>query len=185
MAEEGFPWIVVVRGEAEGREVRVALEFQDAGRVLSPASYTVGQSFVDRLLSIIRSHDHWVVKTVIEEVRSPEGERLPLCTPLFALLSRSRPMGLSAGALFISSGPSGEPSTPSDGEAEYHESYSLEGLSPPGFAAACSDAPRLFPRFIARLVRRPESFASVSLLLPRALHPRRRKGRDRTQERTS
>lgn len=167
-------WIIIVRGDAEGKEVRIALDFQDAESILSPSSHRVGVSFIDQLLTLFRRHDNWLIKTIIEEVRTPEGNPIAPTSPLFALLSRSRGRGLSAGALFIAET---EPSntTTDDSLPQQDEDYSLlstaecyliAGLCPIGFAAACADDPRLLTRFITRLLKRPEAFGDVSLLLP-------------------
>jgi hypothetical protein len=174
LAETLNAWILIVRGEAEGKEVRVALEFQDAESILSPRSHRVGATFIDQLLNLFSLHDNWLIKTIIEEVRTPEGTTLTSTTPLFAILSRSRSRGLSAGALFIAETASQEIVTDdslSQQETDFSllntaESYSLVGISPIGFAAACADDARLFTRFITRLLKRPEAFIDVSLLLP-------------------
>jgi hypothetical protein len=99
--EDPKNWVVIIRGEAEGQEVRVALDFQDAEALLTPSTVIVGDSFLNQLLELIRQNDEWAIKTVIEEVRTPQETLLSLNTPLFAILTKSHPRGLSAGALFI------------------------------------------------------------------------------------
>ncbi len=174
MEEKISAWIVIVRGDAEGKEVRVAIEFQDAETILSPRSHRVGVPFIDQLLTLFRLHDNWLIKTIIEEVRTPKGTPLVPTSPLFALLSRSKSRGLSAGALFIAETGSSNTNTNnllSRQDEDFAllaaaECYQVAGISPIGFAAACSDDPRLFTRFITRLLKRPEAFTDVSLLLP-------------------
>jgi hypothetical protein len=174
--EETSPWIVIVRGEAEGMEQRVAIDFEDTELIFGSEGYAVSRNFVKRLLLLVRQNKHFVIKTIIEDVRTPETTKVPLKTPLFALLSRSQRRGLSAGALFIAPEESSfveSPSTPALSEtssfrAGAAERYNLVGLSPIGFAAACADDVRLFARFLARLLKHPESFSDVSLILPRS-----------------
>jgi hypothetical protein len=167
-------WIVIIRGESEGQDIRVALDFQNAEVLLSPRNFIVGDAFINQLLDLIQTREHWVIKTVIEEVRTPQEDKLPLNTPIFAILTKSYPRGLSAGALFLSE------EVVLDHEAVSEQSddapgsilgaskrFVLTGLSPVGFTAACADDPKLFTRFISRLLKRPEAFEEVSLLLPR------------------
>jgi hypothetical protein len=174
LIEESEPWIVVVRGEVEGVEQRVAIDFEDTELIFGSEGYAVSPNFVKRLLKLVHQNEHWVVKTTIDDVRSPDTTPVPLTTPLFVLLSRSKPRGLSAGALFISpeESSSAKPSplpSQSTSHLEHNavERYNLVGLSPVGFAAACADDERLFARFLTRLLNRPETFSDVSLILPR------------------
>ena len=167
-------WIVIIHGEAEGQDVRVALDFQNTEALLSPRNFIVGDAFINQLLELIQTREHWVIKTVIEEVRTPQESKLPLNTPLFAILTKSYPRGLSAGALFISEVVSLDPEAASEQPVATPDSilgtskrFILSGLSPVGFTAACADDPKLFTRFISRLLKRPEAFEEVSLLLPR------------------
>ena len=176
MTEERATWIIVVRGEAEGMEQRVAIDFEDTELIFGSEGYAVSSNFVRRLLTLIGQNSHWVIKTIIDDVRTPEGTPFPLVTPLFVLLSRSQPRGLSAGALFIA--PEDSLSTPisttpalsktSSLENGAAERYNLVGISPVGFAVACADDVRLFARFLARLLKHPEAFSDVSLILPRS-----------------
>ncbi len=158
---------MVVRGEAEGVEQRVAIDFEDTELFFGSKGYAVSPNFVKRLLALVRKNEHWVIKTIIEDIRTPETTPFPLVTPLFVLLSRSHPRGLSAGALFIAPDDSSLSQT-SSVEVGSAERYNLVGLSPIGFAAACADDVRLFARFLARLLKHPEAFQEVSLLLPRS-----------------
>lgn len=167
-------WIVVIRGEVEGKDVRVALDFQNAESLFSPSFFIVGDAFINQLLELIQSREKWVVKTVIEEVRTPQEIRLLSDTPLFALLTKSYPRGLSAGALFIleevALQPEAVPTTPFETTNSIlapSKRFMLTGLSPVGFTAACAEDTRLFARFISRLLKRPDAFEEVSLLLPR------------------
>lgn len=167
-------WIVIIRGEAEGQDVRVALDFQNAETLLSPRHFIVGEAFLNQLLELIQTREHWVIKTVIEEVRTPQENRLSLSTPLFAILTKSYPRGLSAGALFISEEVTFDYEATSEQAVQNTDSllgeskrFALTGLSPVGFTAACADDHKLFTRFISRLLKRPEAFEEVSLLLPR------------------
>lgn len=167
-------WIIVIRGEAEGQDVRVALDFQNAEALLSPRNFIVGDAFLNQLLELIQTREKWVIKTVIEEVRTPQENKLPLNTPLFAILTKSYPRGLSAGALFISEEAALDHEVASEQSVETTDSilgatkrFALIGLSPVGFTAACAEDPKLFTRFISRLLKRPEAFEEVSLLLPR------------------
>ncbi len=167
-------WIVVIRGEAEGKDVRVALDFQNAESLFSPSFFIVGDAFINQLLELIQSREKWVVKTVIEEVRTPQEIKLLSDTPLFALLTKSYPRGLSAGALFIleevALQPEAVPTTPFETTNSIlapSKRFMLTGLSPVGFTAACAEDIRLFARFISRLLKRPDAFEEVSLLLPR------------------
>ncbi len=176
--EEPSNWVVIIRGEAEGQEIRVALDFQDAESLLSPSTVVVGESFLNQLLELIRQNDEWAIKTVIEEVRNPHETPLTLDTPLFVILTKSHPRGLSAGALFITEDYELENSKSQPTRASHTESsllnattrFILVGLSPIGFAAACGEDKRLFTRFISRLLKRPHRFAEVSLLLPQKIH---------------
>lgn len=167
MTEETAPWIVVVRGESDGTEQRVAIDFEDTETIFGAEGYAISSNFVKRLLTLIRKNSHFVIKTIIDDIRAPDGTPFPLETPLFALLSRSKQRGLSAGALFIAPEEPASPSPPSV-EVDFAERYGLVGLSPVGFAAACADDYRLFARFLARLLKHPEAFSDVSLLLPRS-----------------
>lgn len=175
--EEPSNWVVIIRGEAEGQEVRVALDFQDAESLLSPSMVVVGESFLNQLLELIRQKDEWAIKTVIEEVRTPQEAPLALDTPLFVILTKSHPRGLSAGALFITEDYGIENSESQTSKAPNTESsllnattrFILVGLSPVGFAAACGEDKRLFTRFISRLLKRPHRFTEVSLLLPQKI----------------
>ncbi|MFX0078487.1 MAG: hypothetical protein ACFE8O_04550 [Candidatus Hermodarchaeota archaeon] len=175
--EEPINWVVIIRGEAEGQEVRVALDFQDAESLLAPSTVVVGESFLNQLLELIRQNDEWAIKTVIEEVRTPQETPLTLDTPLFVILTKSHPRGLSAGALFITEDYELENSETQPTRAPYTKSsllntttrFILVGLSPVGFAAACSEDKRLFTRFISRLLKRPHRFTEVSLLLPQKI----------------
>lgn len=172
--EDPKKWVVIIRGEAEGQEVRVALDFQDAEALLTPSTVIVGDSFLNQLLELIRQNDEWAIKTVIEEVRTPQETLLSLNTPLFAILTKSHPRGLSAGALFITEDYGLEISESQTTESPETDSsllnastrFILVGLSPVGFAAACGEDKRLFTRFISHLLKRPHRFTEVSLLLP-------------------
>ena len=176
--EKDATWEVIVHGEAEGREALVAIDFQDAASILAPREISIGTSFIDRLLGLIRLYEHWIVKTVIEEVRTPQGDSIDHASPLFAILSKSHPRGLSAGALFI--GEVGFTDTEEDstngartGSRELFlntQRFSLVGISPVAFSAACSEDSKLFSRFISRLLNRPDAFSEVSLLLPRDVY---------------
>ncbi|MFX1562455.1 MAG: hypothetical protein ACFFDP_04025 [Promethearchaeota archaeon] len=172
LTEKFDAWIVIVRGDAEGKEVRVALEFQDAESLLKSGSHRVGSSFINQLLNLFRLHDNWLIKTIIDEVRTPDGTPLHPSIPLFALLSKSRSRGLSTGALFIAETESTNANESFPRQDTNHsllnttDSYLLTGLSPIGFAAACADDHRLFTRFLTRLLRHPETFSDVSLLIP-------------------
>jgi hypothetical protein len=167
VVEESGVWIVVIRGEAEGRQVRVALDFYDTISLTTSSRYSVGATFIERLLALVGMNEHWAIKTVIEEVRTPQNERLDSTTPLFVLLSKSQPRGLSVGALFT-----GEDATPpislssSQALPDSAARYLLTGVSPVGFAAAYGEDCRLFGRFLTRLLNHPEAFSEVSLLLP-------------------
>ncbi|MFX1565105.1 MAG: hypothetical protein ACFFCH_03860 [Promethearchaeota archaeon] len=167
-------WIVIIRGEAEGQDVRVALDFQNIEPLLGPRNLIVGDAFVGQLLELIHSHEQWVIKTVIEEVRTPQEHILPPGVPLFAILTKSHPRGLSAGALFLIEEVALQPDKAPELATEKMEfiltpakRFTLVGLSPVGFTAACAEDPKLFTRFISRLLKRPEAFEEVSLLLPR------------------
>ncbi|MFX1319164.1 MAG: hypothetical protein ACFE9D_01560 [Promethearchaeota archaeon] len=167
-------WIVIIRGESEGKDIRVALDFQNAEPLFSPSFFIVGDTFINQLLELIQSREQWVIKTVIEEVRTPQQANLPSETPLFALLTKSHPRGLSAGALFIleeiALQPDVVPTTPFETTNSIlapSKRFMLTGLSPLGFSAACAEDTRLFARFISRLLKRPDAFEEVSLLLPR------------------
>ena len=167
-------WIVIIRGEAEGQDVRVALDFQNAESLLSPRHFIVGDAFINQLLELIQTRDNWVIKTVIEEVRTPQENKLPDKIPLFAVLTKSHPRGLSAGALFLIEDIALQPEDVTERSAEGSNSilgpskrFILVGLSPVGFTAACAEDSKLFTRFISRLLKRPEAFEEVSLLLPR------------------
>ncbi len=174
--EESEPWVVVVRGEVDGVEQRVAIDFEDTDLIFGSEGYAVSSNFVKRLLTLVQKNEHWIIKTTIDDVRSPETTPIPLTTPLFVLLTRSKPRGLSAGALFISpeesvsstTSPSPLQSKPSLLKNDAADRYNLVGLSPVGFAAACADDVRLFARFLARLLKHPETFSDVSLILPRS-----------------
>lgn len=175
--EEPSNWVVIIRGESNGQEVRVALDFQDAESLLSPSTVVVGESFLNQLLELIRQNDDWAIKTVIEEVRTPQETPLTLNTPLFIILTKSHPRGLSAGALFITEDYGLEIDKSYTAEAPHTESsllnatarFILVGLSPVGFAAACGEDKRLFTRFISHLLKRPHRFTEVSLLLPQKI----------------
>jgi hypothetical protein len=175
--EEPKNWVVIIRGEAEGQEVRVALDFQDAEALFTPSTVIVGDSFLNQLLELIRHNDDWAIKTVIEEVRTPQETLLTLNTPLFAILTKSHPRGLSAGALFITEDYGLEISESQTTESPDTDSsllnsstrFILVGLSPVGFAAACGEDTRLFTRFISHLLKRPHRFTEVSLLLPQKI----------------
>jgi hypothetical protein len=167
-------WIIIIRGEAEGKDVRVALDFQSAESLFSPSHFIVGDTFISQLLDLIQTREQWVIKTVIEEVRTPQETILPSDIPLFAILTRSYPRGLSAGALFLIEEVALQPDTTPSTSYETTNSllapskrFMLTGLSPMGFTAACAEDSRLFARFISRLLKRPEAFKEVSLLLPR------------------
>jgi hypothetical protein len=171
--EDAQSWIIIVRGEADGQDVRVAIDFQDAEVLFHPRSHSVGGSFIDRLLALVGVNENWVVKTIIEEVRTPQGSKISLQIPIFALLTRSRPRGLSAGALFIADEEIKDSSS-QDVKRESDPSlfqtpnrFRLAGISPVGFAAACAEDSRLFTRFITRLLQKPDGFRDVSVLLPR------------------
>lgn len=164
---------MIVCGEAEGQKVRVALDFQDAQSVLGPRRFIVGDAFIHQLLELFQARDDWVIKTVIDEVRTPQNTIVPSTVQLFALLSKSYPRGLSAGVLFIEEdafleGEEGslENVKPRDGFFDSLKRYLVLGLSPMGFVAACAEDTRLFTRFISRLLKRPDAFTEVSLLLP-------------------
>ncbi len=126
---------------------------------------------------MIRQNDEWAIKTVIEEVRTPQETPLTLNIPLFVILTKSYPRGLSAGALFITEDYGLENGEPQTVKAPHTESsllnatsrFILVGLSPVGFAAACGEDKRLFTRFISRLLKRPHRFTEVSLLLPQKI----------------
>jgi hypothetical protein len=167
LTEETSPWIVVVRGESEGTEQRVAIDFEDTEAIFGAEGYAVSSNFVKRLLVLFRKNTHFVIKTIIDDIRAPDTTPFPLEAPLFALLSRSQRRGLSAGALFIAPEEPASTNLPSM-EVGAAERYNLVGLSPVGFAAACADDFRLFARFLARLLKRPDAFSDVSLLLPRS-----------------
>ncbi len=167
-------WIVIIHGEAEGQDVRVALDFQNTGTLLGPRNFIVGDAFMNQFLDLIQTQERWVIKTVIEEVRTPQETKLSLNTPLFAILTKSYPRGLSAGALFIIEEValnleeiSQEPVMTTNFIFEKTKRFALVGLSPVGFTAACAEDSKLFTRFISRLLKRPEAFEEVSLLLPR------------------
>lgn len=170
-------WIIIIRGEAEGEEVRVALDFQDTEPIFSPSRFIVGTAFIDQLLEMIRLHENWVIKTVIEEIYTPQDTHLPGNIPIFILLTKSHPRGLSAGALFLAEETAYllMNETPQKAEElsgsvfEAAKRFSVVGVTPIGFAAACKEDPRLFTRFITRLLKRPEAFTDVSLLLPRQI----------------
>jgi hypothetical protein len=167
VVEEAGVWIVIIRGDAEGRQVRVALDFYDTTCLVASSRYSVGAPFIERLLRGMGANAHWAIKTVIEEVRTPQNDRLAPTVPLFVLLSKSQSRGLSAGALFIGEETSTPVSLPSlqlvtDSAAR----YILSGVSPVGFAAAYGEDCRLFGRFLTRLLNHPEAFSEVSLLLP-------------------
>ncbi len=167
-------WVVIIRGKAEGQDVRVALDFEDSQALLAPLNIVVGRSFINQLLDLIKNREQWLLKTVIEEVRTPQNNTLPANVPLFVVISKSSPRGLSAGALFIIEDVAlqfenvvegGQDTTNSN--LNLTKRFILAGLSPVGFAAACAEDTRLFTRFISRLLKRPEAFEEVSLLLPR------------------
>jgi len=176
--EESLTWIVIIGGEVNGRNVRIALDFHDARSILGDRRIIVGETFITQLLDLFQARDDWVVKTVIEEVRTPQGDTLPPTIPLFALLSKSHPRGLSAGVLFVE-----EDALLAEGDFSQEnlettptlldpaKRFSVLGLSPTGFAAASAEDPRLFSRFISRLLKRPEAFMEVSLFLPQKVHP--------------
>lgn len=170
-------WIVIIHGEAEGQDVRVALDFQNAESLLSPRNFIVGDAFISQLLGLIQDRENWMIKTVIEEVRTPQEKTLPANTPLFAILTKSHPRALSAGAFFVTE----EVALQHEELPEFSEGtmdsilgsskrFILTGLSPVGFSAACAEDPKLFTRFISRLLKRPEAFQEVSFLLPRINH---------------
>ena len=176
--EDSKPWVVIISGEVNGRNVRVALDFHDAQSVLGDRRIIVGETFIAELLEIFQNRDAWVVKTVIEEVQTPQGESLSPTIPLFALLSKSHPRGLSADVLFIEEaaflveGGTRQDSTQTDPILlDPSKRFIVFGLSPMGFAAACAEDPRLFSRFISRLLKRPNAFMEVSLFLPKKTHP--------------
>lgn len=167
-------WIVIIHGEAEGQDVRVALDFQNAEPFLGPRNFIVGDAFINQLLQLIQSQDNWVIKTVIEEVRTPNKTKLSLNFPLFTILTKSYPRGLSAGALFLLEEVALQPDEKHEINTQTPNSilgpskrFVLVGLSPVGFTAACAEDSKLFTRFISRLLKRPEAFEEVSLLLPR------------------
>lgn len=175
--EESITWVVIIGGEANGRDVRVALDFHDAHSLLGDRRIIVGETFIVQLLETFQAREAWVVKTVIEEVKTPQGETLPSKIPLFALLSKSHPRGLSAGVLFVEEDAllyeedsSEESSQPSPALLDPSKRFIVLGLSPTGFAAACAEDPRLFSRFISRLLKRPDAFKEVSLFLPKQAH---------------
>jgi hypothetical protein len=126
-------------------------------------------------------YDDWLIKTIIEEVRTPDGTPLLPSIPLFVLLSKSRSRGLSAGALFIAetepSNVNASMSHPDTSNSILNaaERYLLAGISPMGFAAACADDSRLFTRFLTRLLKHPETFTDVSLLIPHQIGKTKRK----------
>lgn len=170
-------WIVIIRGEAEGKDVRVALDFQNAEPLLSPTRFVVGASFITQLMDLLKDQKNWLVKTVIEEVRTPRELKLPQGIPLFVLLTKSRLRGLSAGVLFIAEDVAlrieeiiENPPDSVTSELDLSQRFIVSGLSPVGFTAACVEDSRLFTRFISRLLKRPEAFTEVSMLLPRWFH---------------
>jgi hypothetical protein len=176
--EESITWVVIIGGEVDGRDVRVALDFHDANSLLGDRRIIVGETFIVQLLEIFQAREAWVVKTVIEEVKTPQGETLPSKIPLFALLSKSHPRGLSAGVLFVEEDAflfeeesSPEPSQASPALFDPSKRFIVLGLSPTGFAAACAEDTRLFSQFISRLLKRPDAFKEVSLFLPQQAHP--------------
>lgn len=169
-------WIVIVRGESEGQDVRVALEFQDAESL--PTHFVVGESFINQLMTLLQINENWLVKTVIEEIKTPQKNDLPPGVPLFALLTKSAPRGLSAGVLFIAEDmlfhlnkSAQTPLQLNNTLLDATKRFVVAGLSPVGFTAACKEDPKLFTRFISRLLKRPEAFAEVTLFLPRWYHP--------------
>ena len=170
-------WIVIIRGEAEGKDVRVALDFQDAESLPSPTRFVVGASFITQIMNLLKDQENWLVKTVIEEVRTPRELTLPKGIPLFVLLTKSRLRGLSAGALFIAEDVAFQldeiienPPDSITSELDLSQRFIISGLSPVGFTAACAEDSRLFTRFISRLLKRPEAFTEVTMLLPRWFH---------------
>ncbi len=171
--EDSQSWIIIVRGEADGQDVRVAIDFQDAEVLFRPKTYSVGGSFIDQLLTLVSANENWVVKTIIEEVRTPQDSTISLQRPIFALLTRSQPRGLSAGALFladeeISDASSQQMKRKLDSSIfQATNRFRLAGISPVGFAAACAEDNRLFARFVTRLLQKPDGFSDVSVLLPR------------------
>ena len=166
MIEEAGVWIVVIRGEAEGRQVRVALDFYDAPSLVASSRYSVSASFISRFLGLVSANQHWAIKPVIEEVRTPQNEHLPSSTPLFVLLSKSQPRGLSAGALFVGESATSSASPSPQSRPDSSTRYFLSGISPAGFAAAYGENCRVFGQFLTRLLNHPEAFSEVSLLLP-------------------
>jgi hypothetical protein len=167
-------WVVIIHGEAEGQDVRVALDFQDVSALLGSHRFIVGNVFINHFLELVQIQEHWVIKTVIEEVRTPQETKLPFTIPLFAILTKSHPRGLSAGALFIVEDTALEQERVHEKSNEVSDlildpmkRFVLVGLSPMGFTAACAEDKKLFTRFISRLLKRPEAFEEVSLLLPR------------------
>jgi hypothetical protein len=172
--EANNAWIVIICGKAEEKDVRVALDFQDAESLFQSSRFVVGESFIAQLLDQIQLHETWVIKTVIEEVRTPQEQRLPINSPLFVLLTKSYPRGLSAGVLFLAEDVTLQLDEIEESVIEETDSilnlaqrFLVVGVSPVGFAAACIEDTRLFTRFISRLLKRPEAFTEVSLLLPR------------------
>ncbi len=166
-------WIVIVFGKAEEEDVRVALDFQDTESLFQSSKFVVGETFITELLDQIQHHETWVIKTVIEEVRTPQNQVLPLDSPLFVLLTKSYPRELSAGVLFLAEDVTLQLEELDDKRNEGTDSilnfahrFLVVGVSPVGFAAACAEDSRLFTRFISRLLKRPEAFTEVSLLLP-------------------
>ncbi len=169
-------WIVIVRGESDGQDVRVALDFQDAESL--PSRFVVGESFINQLMTLLQLNENWLVKTVIEEIKTPQKNNLPPGIPLFLLLTKSAPRGLSAGVLFIAEDMlfqfnklTQSPLQLNNALLDTTKRFVVAGLSPVGFTAACKEDPKLFTRFISRLLKRPEAFAEVTLLLPRWYHP--------------
>ncbi|MFW9830954.1 MAG: hypothetical protein ACFFD8_04200 [Candidatus Thorarchaeota archaeon] len=175
--ETADTWLVIIHGEAEGKEVRVALDFPSAETILSPTNLVVGPSFISQIMDLLQDNEDWLIKTVIEEVRTPSKDKLPPGIPLFVLLTKSRLRGLSAGALFIAEEAAlhleefiENPPDFTSSELNLSQRFIVSGFSPVGFAAACAEDSRLFTRFISRLLKRPEAFTEVSLLLPRWFH---------------
>jgi hypothetical protein len=176
--EDSVTWVVIIGGEVNGRDVRVAIDFHDAQSVLGDRRIIVGEAFINQLLELFQAREEWVIKTVIEEVKTPQEEMLSPAIPLFVLLSKSQPRGLSAGVLFVEedallASEENNLQTPKTSPTVFDplKRFIVLGLSPTGFAAACAEDPRLFSRFISRLLKRPTAFTEVSLLLPQEVHP--------------
>jgi len=171
--EANNAWIVIVCGKAEEEDIRVALDFQDTESLFQSSRFVVGETFITELLDQIQLHETWLIKTVIEEVRTPQNQVLPLDSALFALLTKSYPRGLSAGVLLLAEDVILQQDEVDDQKDEetgpilnLSQRFLVVGVSPVGFAVACAEDSRLFTRFISRLLKRPEAFTEVSLLLP-------------------